>query len=226
MTKERFLFIESYMKSCMSDSADDMEHVYRVLYNAQEIASECGGVDYDVLVSACLLHDIARAEQLADSSICHALYGGEKAYSFLVENGFDEDFAGRVRHCIQTHRYRGGNEPQTIEAKILFDADKLDAAGAVGIARTLAYKGAVGEPLYSVNRDGSISDGTGDKAPSFFQEYRRKLCNVYDRFYTEKGAAMAAERKKAAEEFYNSLFDEVNGSRKCGRDILGKLFEG
>lgn len=225
MTKESYSLIEAYMKSCMSDSAHDTEHVYRVLYNALEIAESCDDVDYDILISACLLHDIARAEQLADSNICHALYGGDKAYRFLMENGFGEEFSERVRHCIQAHRYRSGNAPQTIEAKILFDADKLDAAGAVGIARTLAYKGAVGEPLYSVRADGSISDGAGDENPSFFQEYCCKLKNVYDRFFTAKGAAMAAQRKKAAEEFYSSLFDEVNGSRVRGRDFLGKLLE-
>lgn len=225
MTKESYSLIEEYMKSCMSDSAHDMEHVYRVLYNALEIAESCDDVDYDVLVSACLLHDIARAEQLSDPSICHALFGGDKAYRFLVENGFGEEFAERVRHCIRTHRFRSDNAPQTIEAKILFDADKLDAAGAVGIARTLVYKGTVGDPLYSLNADGSISDGTGDKAPSFFQEYRRKLQNIYDRFFTEKGAEMAKERQKAAEDFYSSIFGEVNGSRENGRAVLDKLLK-
>lgn len=225
MRKEHYSLIEAYMKSCMSDSAHDMEHVYRVLYNALEIAEECDGVDCDVLICACLLHDIARAEQLRDPSICHALYGGDKAYRFLVENGFEADFAERVRHCIRTHRYRSGNAPESIEAKILFDADKLDAAGVVGIARTLAYKGAVGDPLYSVNGDGNISDGSCDKAPSFFQEYRYKLQNVYDRFFTEKGEKIARERQKAAEDFYSSLFSEVNGSRESGRAVLEKLLK-
>lgn len=225
MTRESYSLIEEYMKSCMSDSAHDMEHVYRVLYNALEIAEGCDDVDYDVLVCACLLHDIARAEQLSNPSICHALFGGDKAYRFLTENGFGEELAERVRHCIRTHRFRSDNVPQTIEAKILFDADKLDAAGAVGIARTLVYKGTVGDPLYSLNADGSISDGKGDKAPSFFQEYRRKLQNIYGRFFTDKGAEMAKERQKAAEDFYSSIFDEVNGSRECGRAVLDKLLK-
>ncbi len=225
MTKESYSLIEAYMISCMSDSAHDMEHVYRVLYNALEIAEECEGVDYDVLVCACLLHDIARAEQLRDPTICHALYGGDKAYRFLTENGFEADFAESVRHCIRTHRYRSGNAPESIEARILFDADKLDAAGAVGIARTLVYKGAVSDPLYSVNEDGSISDGTGDKTPSFFQEYRYKLQNVYDRFFTEKGERLAKERQKAAEDFYSSLYSEVSGSRESGQAVLGKLLK-
>lgn len=225
MSRATYDLIEAYMKSCMSDSAHDMEHVYRVLYNALEIAEECGNVDYDVLVCACLLHDIARAEQLSDPSICHALYGGDKAYRFLVENGFEADFAERVRHCIRTHRYRSGNAPESIEAKILFDADKLDAAGAVGIARTLVYKGAVGDPLYNVREDGSISDGSGDEKPSFFQEYRYKLQNVYDRFFTAKGEAMARERKAAAEAFYSSLYREVSSSRESGRSTLKKLFD-
>ena len=101
-------------------------------------------------------------------AVDHALAGGEKAYHFLLEQGFSESYAERVRDCISTHRYRKGNPPRSLEAKILFDADKLEAAGAMGIARTLLYKGSVSQPLYTRRPDGTVSDGTGDKEPSFF----------------------------------------------------------
>ncbi len=64
---------------------------------------------------SCLLHDIARAEQLDDPKVCHAAAGGEKAYHFLVEHGFSINFAEKVKHCIQTHRFRKNNEPQMIQ---------------------------------------------------------------------------------------------------------------
>ena len=90
MTKEIFKKLESYMLECMKDSAHDKEHVYRVLYSALDIAEHEKDVDYDVLISACLLHDIAREEQNKNPSLCHAEVGAEKAYKFLTENGFDK----------------------------------------------------------------------------------------------------------------------------------------
>ena len=220
MNRENYSLMENYMLSCMEDSAHDREHVYRVLYNALEIAKNESNVDYDVLIGACLLHDIGRREQFEDPALCHAAVGAEKAYRFLVEQGFGVDYAQQVRHCIQTHRYRKSNPPQSMEAKILFDADKLDATGAVGIARTLLYKGSVSEPLYSVLEDGTVSAGEGDTSPSFFQEYKYKLENVYDRFQTAKAADMAEERRHIAAEFYQSLYREVNVSYQNGRDEL------
>lgn len=141
MKEETYSLLENYMLSCIEDSAHDKEHVYRVLYYALEIASEEQNVDNDVLIAACLLHDIGRKEQFANPSLCHADIGGQKAYAFLIEHGFHTDFAEKVKHCIQTHRFRKNNTPQSTEAKILFDADKLDTTGAIGIARTLLYKG-------------------------------------------------------------------------------------
>ncbi len=163
MDKRTYSLIEDYMLSCMKDSAHDKEHIYRVLYNALEIAravteagsgqeeqaqgQKTGGgeqaqgrkngeegqtpdtsVNYDILIAACLLHDIGRGEQYKNPSVCHAAVGGEMAYRFLTEKGFDKAFAEQVKQCICTHRYRKGNPPQSIEAKILFDADKLDAS--------------------------------------------------------------------------------------------------
>ena len=112
-----------------------------------------------------------------------------------------------------------------MEAKILFDADKLDVAGAIGIARTLIYKGIVSEPLYSVLADGTVSNGEEDTAPSFFQEYKYKLENIYANFYTEKAAQMAEERRHIAAAFYQSLYREVNSSYQNGRDELDRLLQ-
>lgn len=221
MKKDKYQLIENYMLSCMeSDTAHDKEHIYRVLYTALDIAQAQDAVDCDVLICACLLHDIGRREQVADHSLCHAQVGAKKAFEFLKQNGFPEAFCTHVRDCIRTHRFRSGDTPQSIEAKILFDADKLDVSGAVGIARTLAYKGQHGEPLYSRTQDNHISDGSGDKTPSFFQEYKYKLEHIYDKFYTERGATLARARQKAAADFYNSLFAEISDSCDKGLERL------
>jgi uncharacterized protein len=204
--------VETYMQACMTDSAHDIEHVYRVLNYAVDIARYEVNVNADLLTTACLLHDIGRKEQFADPLVDHALYGAEKAYTWLRGNGYREDFADAVKNCIRTHRFRSDNPPRSIEAKILFDADKLDVCGAVGIARTLLYIAAVGDPLYSLSEHGEVSDGTNDAAPSFMREYKFKLEKIYNNFYTNRGSELAAKRKAAAENYYSALLAEA---REC-----------
>ncbi len=225
MNREMYCLLENFMLSCMEDSAHDREHVYRVLYGALEIAETESNVDYDVLIAACLLHDIGRKEQFENPALCHAAVGSKKAAQFLLEHGFDKAYAEKVKQCIQTHRYRKGNPPQSTEAKILFDADKLDVTGAIGIARTLIYKGIVSEPLYSMLPDGSVSNGEGDDEPSFFQEYKYKLENLYSKFYTGKGAELAKERQDTAIAFYNSLYREVNLLHQKGKNALEEIVQ-
>ena len=225
MTKEQYGRIESYMRSCMDDAAHDVEHIYRVLYGALDIARFERGVDYDILIAACLLHDIGRREQFEDSSRDHAIVGGDKAYAFLIGEGFGEEFAALVKACIVTHRFRKSNPPKSVEAKVLFDADKLDVTGAMGVARTLVYKGTVNDPLYTIGCDGLPSDGVGDARPSFMQEYKFKLEKLNDRFYTERGRAVAEERRQAAVDFYESLLGEVRSTYSVGRDILGDIIK-
>lgn len=225
MNRSTYSLIENYMLSCMGDSAHDKEHIYRVLYNALEIAKAENDVDYDVLIAACLLHDIGRKEQFENPSLCHAMVGGEKAYRFLTEHGFDGSFSAQVKKCVQTHRFRKSDPPQSVEAKILFDADKLDVSGAIGIARTLIYNGIVSDPLYSVMPNGAVSDGTNDTTPSFFHEYKYKLENLYSHFYTAKGAELAKSRQQAAVDFYNSLFREINISYQNGKDELNRIVQ-
>lgn len=222
MDVKTYKLLEDYMLQNAGDSAHDREHIYRVLYNALAIAKTEENVDYDVLIAACLLHDVGRPEQFADPGVCHAQVGSEKAHAFLKANGFSADFADQVRHCILTHRFRVSRPPQSLEARILFDADKLDVTGALGIARTLQYKAATGDPLYLVGEDGTVSNGESDPISSFFREYHFKLKNLYDRFYTAAGKAMAEDRRKIAEDFYHALYNEVAPGYAAGKADLEK----
>ena len=175
------------------------------------------------MTAACLLHDIGRPEQFADPRLCHAEVGSKKAYDFLIGIGWTEGRAAHVRDCVYTHRFRSDKPPQSIEAKILFDADKIDVSGAMGMARSLMYKGAVGEPLYTMNPDGSINNGSNTREPSFFREYHFKLKKIYEKFYTKRGLEIALDRKRAAEDFYNALLAEVKGAEERGRERLEKI---
>jgi len=223
MNRKSYEQIEAYMLGCMRDSAHDKDHVYRVLYNALTIARAEGSaaLDMDVLIAACLLHDVGRPEQMADSRLCHAQVGSEKARAFLMESGWNKERTEHVCRCIRTHRFRKSDPPASTEAKILYDADKLDVTGAIGLARTLAYNGAMNEPIYTTAPDGTILDGAGDDEPdSFCREYRYKLAHVYSRFLTDTGARLALERQQAAAEFYRSLMQEVVDTHQSGKMVL------
>lgn len=209
MRRQDWLHMEAYMYQCMKDSAHDMQHVRRVLNNAIEIAAGEENVNMDVLLAAALLHDVGRADELTDSSADHALTGSERAYQLLLSMDFPAHFADYVRRCIRTHRFRRDDPPDSIEAKILFDADKLDVCGAIGVARTLMYSGEHHRPIYTTDENGSVRDGQGDTEDSFFREYRFKLEGMYERFLTRRGAELAAVRRQAARDFYAALLNEV-----------------
>ncbi len=197
------------LESVNQDSAHDKFHIYRVLNLALTIARTEQNVDLNILIVSCLLHDIGRQEQYNDPRLCHAEVGAGKAYDFLIREKVNERDALAVKSAIESHRFRGNRIPDTIEAKILFDADTIDATGAMGIARSLQYEGKLGIPIYHVDSNGEIIDGKHDADESFFREYERKLSVLYDRLYTEKGKEIANQRKEIAGKFFASLKDEA-----------------
>jgi uncharacterized protein len=194
MKKEHLSEIVDYMESFAKDSAHDADHIHRVLNHALIVAKNYE-VNMDILVAACLLHDIGRPAQFADPRQCHAKVGSEMAYNFLKKLGWQENDCAQVRHCVLTHRFRTNAQPETIEAKILFDADKLDVIGALGIARTLQYEGKMNAPL-----------------DEFIKEYDRKLSKLYDIFYTKEAKQTASSGKMLLEEFYCELITQLDTS--------------
>ena len=225
MKTKEYKLIEGYMLECMSDSAHDKDHIYRVLYVALNIAEYEKDVDHDVLIAACLLHDIGRREQFENPQLCHAAIGAVKACEFLKKNGFDVGFANKVASCIRAHRFRSENPPRETEERILFDSDKIDVTGAIGIARTIFYKGQVSEPLYSLTESGDVSDGTDDLQPSFFQEYKLKLEGLYTKFYTKRGLEIAIQRQHSATSFYKNMLKETQEAYQIGQALVDHWIE-
>ena len=115
-------------------------------------------------------------------------------------------------HCIQSHRFRGLHAPQTPEAKVLFDADKLDAIGAVDEARAYLFAGEVGARLHNPDADIKNTrpyseDDTG------FREYKVKLSKIKERILTHEGRKLAGERHRFMEDLFNRFFEEYEGKR-------------
>lgn len=207
MTAQRFESLKKYMESCMSDSAHDTGHIQRVLDAALILSRKEKRVDTDVLIAAALLHDIGREEQFRTGE-SHALVGARLAKAHLREQGESEEFAQHVSDCIRTHSFRKNDPPATIEAKLIYEADKLDVVGVLGIARTFLYQGRMDEPIYSLSSDGAVLSGE-EKEPSFYSEYRHKLMRLPGRFLTASGKKLAAGRSERAARFEAALRAEV-----------------
>lgn len=217
--EEKYIEIFNYVKGELSCSAHNMDHVLRVYKTCLEIAETEDNVDMDVLVPSALLHDIARVRESEDTSgtIDHSLLGAEMAGTFLKTINFNDNLIEKITHCIKAHRYRTGNLPETIEAKILFDADKLDAIGAVGVARCLMLSGQHGQRLtnhedineYQKNNiveNGRIKD-LAEHTP--IVEYDTKLKKIPDKLYTNSAKKMSKSRMELMNNFFEVLKDEI-----------------
>ena len=166
-----------------------------------------------VLSVAALLHDVGRCHQdTSRGAVCHAQQGAQMAAEMVADLPLTEAQRGNVVHCVRAHRFRKEPHPETIEARVLFDADKLDAIGAVGIARTYQFAGEVGARLHNPNHDVSNTraysrDDTG------FREYQVKLRHIKDRMLTNAGRRVAAERHHFMVRFFERFLEEIEGRR-------------
>ena len=130
-----------------SFSGHDFEHVSRVYNLAKAIGKE-EKADMLVLEAAALMHDLGRLAELKDPKLNHAVESAKIACDILKGIDFPDDKVQDVLHAIRAHRFSKGEIPFTTEAKVLQDADRLDALGAIGIARCFAFTGAVDRMLY------------------------------------------------------------------------------
>lgn len=136
-----------------SKGSHDLEHTERVLKLAARIGRK-EKANLEIIRLAAALHDIARrAEDISGGRLDHAARGAKMAAVILKKYGCPAEKTAAVCHCIQTHRFRGKLKPRTIEAKCLFDADKLDSIGAMGIGRAFLFAGEVGAKLHNKGVD-------------------------------------------------------------------------
>ena len=191
-------------------TSHDWDHTQRVAALARHIA-QAEGADLEVVVTAACLHDIGRATQDASNgTICHAAKGAELAVPLLDALNLPRDKKENILHCIRSHRFRKGEEPRTLEAQVLFDADKLDSIGAIGVARAFAFAGEVGARLHSPEKDPCktkpyTEDDTG------FREFEVKLKKVKDRMQTQEGKRLAQKRHAFMTAFFVRFLAEYEG---------------
>jgi uncharacterized protein len=193
------------------DPVHDFDHILRVLALAERIGV-AEGADMDVLRAAALLHDVGRDEAEAVGRD-HALVAAARAREILA--GAPPDMVDAVVDAIMVHRFRSGPPPQSLEGRVLFDADKLDAIGAIGVARAFAYSGRAGRRLWApVSEDyverwqnGAVESGEHTAV----HEFVVKLSRLKEKLFTSEGRRIAEERHKVMAHFFERLADEVAG---------------
>ena len=167
--------------------------------------------DLTVLQIAAYLHDIGRSYQdNSNGTICHAEKGVQLAEPLIKSLALSADQKQNILHCIKAHRFRGNCRPVTIEAKVLFDADKLDAIGAVGIARAYLFAGELGARLHAPEIE--IKDTRSySREDTGYREYKVKLDKIKDRIITAEGKRVAKDRHQFMKEFFDRFLGEYSG---------------
>lgn len=192
------------------DAAHDFDHVLRVLALVRHIGPR-EGADMRILEAATLLHDVARSEE-ARCGVDHALAGAERSRTIVREWGYSEAEAEAIAAAIAAHRFRNECRPTTIEAQVLYDADKLDAIGAIGIGRAFAFAGRTGQALWRPVPEGAQATQSVDPSchsPNI--EFVVKLSRLADSMYTATARAMARERHAYMVAFFKRLEEEMRG---------------
>ncbi len=190
-----------------ADAIHDFDHVLRVLALAERLARE-EGADWEIVRTATLLHDVARG-QAGRMIHDHAQAGAQFARQLLV--GHPPERVEAVAHAIAAHRFRGKTAPQTLEAQVLHDADKLDAIGAIGVARAFAYGGHEGQRLWGEVPEGYVETRDTRHEHTPVHEFQFKLRRIQDRLLTASARALAEERHAFMVAFYERLEREVRG---------------
>jgi uncharacterized protein len=210
--KNIFLKVKKESEEMLKKSrgSHDLEHTARVLKLAVHIGRK-EKANLEIIRLAAVLHDIARhIEDKSGGRTDHARVGAKMAAVILKKAGFSDEKARAVCHCIEAHRFRGSLKPRTPEAACLFDADKLDSIGAVGIGRAFLFAGEVGAKLHNKGVDLSKTRPYTEEDTAY-REYMVKLRKVRKRIITKEGKRLARQRHEYMAGFFRRLDKECRG---------------
>ena len=199
------------------DAAHDYDHLVRVIVLADKIQASEGG-DLPTIWAAVALHDIGQERERSHGGD-HALIGAALAVELLKDTPFPQQYIPAVQQAIREHRMTGGIIPQTLEGRILYDADKLDCMGAIGIGRLYCITGRYNQKVYSPIPDDMVEPIDPQmirnlrRRPDYspYIEFQLLFGNLPERMTTNTGRELAYERFAYMEEFFTRLLREVEG---------------
>ncbi|MBZ3693005.1 HD domain-containing protein [Phyllobacterium calauticae] len=191
----------------MSDGSHDLSHLLRVWKNATAIHNEEGG-DSEILAAATILHDCVAVEKNSPHRAQASRLAAEKASKLLANIGWQSPRVAATAHAIEAHSFSANIPPRTLEAKILQDADRLDAIGMVGAARCFYIAGRMGSGLYDP-WDPMATDRNLDDKSFAIDHFEVKLFKLSAGFNTVRGAQIAKVRQERLRRFLGEFLDEI-----------------
>lgn len=190
-----------------SDGSHDLSHLLRVWKNATAIHDEEGG-DLEILAAATILHDCVAVEKNSPHREQASRLAAEKASKLLADIGWQSSRVAATAHAIEAHSFSANIPPRTLEAKILQDADRLDAIGMVGAARCFYIAGRMGSGLYDPLDPMAIDRNLDDKSFAI-DHFEVKLFKLTAGFNTVRGAQIAKVRQERLRRFLGEFLDEI-----------------
>lgn len=198
-------FVRERMAS--NDPAHDLMHIERVVANARHLAAS-EGVRVEIVVPAAWLHDCVTLPKDSPQRAQASRLAAAEAARLLAEWGCEPDWLSEITHAIEAHSFSGGIEPRSIEAKVVQDADRLEALGAVGLARTLMLGGFMRKPLYKPD-DPFCEKGAPDDRRAVIDHCYAKLLHLTGTMQTAAGRREAEIRTVLIERFLDELRREL-----------------
>ncbi|MCC5914197.1 MAG: HD domain-containing protein [Balneolaceae bacterium] len=190
-----------------TDAAHDIAHIERVVANAKKLLTHLDA-DKEVTIAAAWLHDCVVLPKNHPDRKKASVLAGQKAELFLKKKEFPADKLSSVKHAIEAHSYSAGIKPETVEAKIVQDADRLDAIGAIGIARCMIVGGKLDRILYSPD-DPFCESREPDDLKYTIDHFYSKLFKLPGTMNTEAGKKSAKERVRYMRDFLEQLKNEI-----------------
>ena len=215
MTMTTMINLEQIMRTLQlllhnQSPAHDFEHIIRVYKNAEMISKQEESVDLDIVLTAALLHDLVVYPKGSSKTINSADDSAEIAKKILLEyKNYPREKIEKVADAIRTHSYSKRLVPQTLEGKILQDADRLDAIGAIGIARTFSVGGSENRSLYNPTDPFCESERQLDDTQWTLDHIKKKLMILKNSMHTKTAKKIAEEHTEFMESFLNQLRKEI-----------------
>jgi len=194
-------------ETTVSDAAHDQGHVRRVVANTRALATD-EGADLAVVLPAAWLHDCVAVPKDSSQRSRASRLAAARASEWLYAAAYPAQHIAAVEHAIAAHSFSARITPETIEARVVQDADRLDALGAVGIARTLMLGGAMGAPFYDPTEPFPVTRAADDRT-SVLDHFFTKLLTLAGTMQTEAGRAEAHRRTDFMRRFLAQLGEEI-----------------
>ncbi len=198
---------EIILEKMKFDPAHDINHIERVVVSAKRIAIK-ENADLNVIIPAAWLHDCVNVDKDSPDRNKSSLFSANEAINILKELNYPEQYFNDIHHAIHAHSYSANIETKTIEAKIIQDADRLDAIGAIGISRCIAFAAAKNRTLYS-NSDPFCETRVPEENMYTIDHFYTKLLHLKDKINTNEGKVIAEERQQFMLLFLENLKNEI-----------------